>query len=161
MPVDDFLYGRTLSGVRRFELELRSAFAIGAVEVGHFAFAGRDVSCKAPHAHDIVGPAPVSAVWVQQHANVDSLDAIPLSAARAASAVLAVTAEELTLYRRATGALLWAAGQTLLHLAFGAAVLARPFKHTLVSDLVRAIRPVAEALRSRDCELRLGTVGAP
>ena len=62
----------------------------------------------------------------------------------------AVTSAELTPYRRAAGALLWVAGQTLPHLACGAAVLARHFRHVLVADLVRANKHMAAARLSRD-----------
>ena len=72
-----------------------------------------------------------------------------------------MTASELTDYRRATGALLWAAGQTLPHLACGSAVLARHFRHALVSDLVRANLTIAAARRSRDLGLRFRPVRGP
>eukprot|EP00168_Porphyra_purpurea_P017504 TRINITY_DN6081_c0_g1_i3.p1 TRINITY_DN6081_c0_g1~~TRINITY_DN6081_c0_g1_i3.p1 ORF type:complete len:269 (-),score=41.35 TRINITY_DN6081_c0_g1_i3:356-1162(-) len=65
-----------------------------------------------------------------------------------------MTLDELTLYRRATGALLWTAGQTLPHLACGAAVLARQFRHALVADLFRANKQVAAARGSRALGLR-------
>lgn len=69
-----------------------------------------------------------------------------------------MTAEELTLYRRATEALLRAAGQTLPHLACGSTVLARHFQHSLVADLVRANKLLASARGARDLGLCLRPV---
>ena len=66
-----------------------------------------------------------------------------------------IDSSELTHYRREAGALLWAAGQTLPHLACGAAVLARPFRHALVADLVSANKQLAAASASRACFLLL------
>jgi len=142
--VDDFLFGGTAAGVVLFESELRAAFSVGPVAVGSFVFTGLAIAFTAAS-----GRRP-ACVRVHQQAYVDSLDDIPLSAARLATPGAAVTSAELTLYRRAAGALLWAAGQTLPHLACGAAVLARHFRHALVADLVRANKQLAAARLSRD-----------
>lgn len=152
--VDDFLYGGSPEGLALFERELKAAFSVGPVESGAFAFTGLAISFSAGSAS-----RPAS-VWVNQQAYVDSIDDIPVSAARAATLSAAVTTDELTLYRRATGALLWAAGQTLPHLACGAAVLARHFRHALVADLVRANKLIVAARCSRDLGLRLRPVGS-
>lgn len=131
-----------------------AAFSVGPVESGTFAFTGLAISFSAGS-----DSCPAS-VWVNQQAYVDSIDDIPVSATRAQTLSAAVTTDELTLYRRATGALLWAAGQTLPHLACGAAVLARHFRHALVADLVRAKKLIVAARCARDLGLRLRPVGA-
>lgn len=82
------------------------------------------------------------------------MDDIPTAENRLATVGAAVTAIKLTLNRRATGALLWAAGQTMPHLACGTAVLARHFKQALVADLVRANKLQALARSGRDLGLR-------
>lgn len=69
-----------------------------------------------------------------------------------------MTSSELTLYRRATGALLWAARQTLPHLACGAAVLARHLQQALVAELVRVSKRLALARSGRDLGLRFRVV---
>lgn len=147
--VDDFLYGGSPDGLAVFERELRASFSVGPVESGAFAFTGLAISFSAGS-----GSCPAS-VWVNQQAYVDSIDDIPVSATRAEALSAAVSTDELTLYRRATGALLWAAGRTLPHLACGAAVLARLFRHALVADLVRANKLIVAARCSRDLGLRL------
>lgn len=78
---------------------------------------------------------------------------------RAYTLSAAVTTDELTLDRRATGVLLWAAGQALPHLACGAAVLARHFRHALVADLVRANKLIVSARCSRDMGLCMRPAG--
>ena len=147
--VDDFLFGGTAAGVVLFESELRAAFSVGPFAVGSFVFTGLAIAFMAAS-----GRSP-ACVRVHQQAYVDSLDHIPLSAACLATPGAAVTSAELTLYRRAAGALIWAAGQTLPHLACGAAVLARHFRHALVADLVRANKQLAAARLSRDFGLTL------
>jgi len=153
--VDDFLYRGTATGVSLFERELRAAFSVGPVSTGTFVFTGLSLSYSAGSGRS----AP--SLWVDQTAYIDSIDDIPVSAARRAEPSAAVTASELTDYRRATGALLWAAGKTLPRLACGSAVLARHFRHALVSDLVRANLTIAAARRSRDLGLRFRPVRGP
>lgn len=150
--VDDFLYGGTRAGVTLFERALQAAFSVGPVGVGSLVFTGLAVSFSAASA-----TRPASA-WIHQQAYVDCLDDIPISDSRLALKGAAVSTNELTLYRRATGALLWAAGQTLPHLACGAAVLARHFGHALVADLVRANKLLASARGARDLGLRMRPV---
>lgn len=89
-------------------------------------------------------------ILVHRQAYVDSLDDIPLSGARVATAGAAVTSAELLLYRRAADALPWAAGKTLPHFACGAAVLTRHLRHALVADLVRANKKLEAARLSCD-----------
>ena len=147
--VEDFRFGGTAAGVVLFESELRAAFSVGPVAVGSFLVTGLAIAFTA------ASEWRPACVPVHQQAYVDSLDDIPLSAARLATPGAAVTSAELTLYRRAAGALLWAAGQTLTHSACGAAVLTRHFRHALVADLVRANKQLAAARLSRDFGLTL------
>ena len=142
--VDDFLFGGTAAGVALFELELRAAFSVGPVAVSTVVFTGLAIAVNVAEA------GLPACIRVHQQAYVDSLDDIPLSAAHVETSGAAVTSAELTLYRRAAGALLCAAGQTLPHLACGAAVLARLFRHALVADFVRANEHLAAACLSRD-----------
>eukprot|EP00170_Pyropia_yezoensis_P001149 contig_5174_g1153 len=146
--VDGFLYGGTDSGVATFDCQLQRAFSVGPITSGALVFTGLAVSVAAASVE-----RPPS-VWVHQQAYVDCMDDIPTPADRLATMGAAVTADELTLYRRATGALLWAAGQTLPHLACGAAVLARHFQHALVAYLVRANKLLALAHTGLDLGLR-------
>lgn len=129
---DGFLYGGTDTGVATFERELQAASSVGPVSSGALVFTGLAVSFAAG-----CESRPPTA-WVHQQAYVDCLDDIPTPVDRLATVGAAVTSSELTLYRRATGALMWAAGQMSPHLACAAAVLARCFQHALVADLVRA-----------------------
>jgi len=142
--VDDFLFGGTAAGVALCELELRAAFSVGPVAVTSLVFTGLAVAFTAAS-----GGLP-ACIYVHQQADVDSLRDIPLSAACVATLGAAVTSAQLMLYRRAAGALLWAAGQMLPHSACGAVVLARHFRHAVVADLVRANKHLAAARLSRD-----------
>lgn len=146
--VDEFLYGGTKDGLQLFQRELHAAFSVGPVGAVSLFFTGLAISFSAGSA-----TRPASA-WVTQQACVDCLDVIPTPPARLATTGAAVTVDELTMYRRATGALLWAAGETLPHLACGAAVLARHFRHALVADLIRANKQLAAAGGARDFGLR-------
>lgn len=56
-----------------------------------------------------------------------------------------LTPEELTAYRRATGALLWGTGQTLPYLACATTSLARRFTCAMVHDLAVANKIIATA----------------
>lgn len=150
--VDDFLYGGTRAGVALFETKLQAAFSVGPVGAGSLVFTGLALSFSA------ASPTRPASAWVHQQAYVDCLDDIPVDEERMALKGAAVTSTELTLYRRATGALLWAAGQTLPHLACGAAVLARHFKHALVADLLRANKLLGAARGARDLGLRFRPV---
>lgn len=96
----DFLYGGLPVGLAIFERQLKAAFSVGPVESGTFAFTGLAMSFSPGS-----GSCPAS-VWVNQQAYNDSIDDIPVSATRAQTLSAAVTTDELTLYRRATGALL-------------------------------------------------------
>jgi len=143
--VDEFLFGGTVAGVALFERELRAAFPAGPVAVCSFVFTDLAVAFSAASAGQ---PARIR---VDQQMYVGSPDDILKSGARRSTPGAAVTSSELTLYRRAAGALLWAVGQTLPHLVCGAAVLARHCRHALVADLVRANKQLAAARASRAC----------
>jgi len=142
--VDNFLSGGTAASVAHCELELRAAFSVGPVAVTSLVFTGLAVAFTAAS-----GGLP-ACIRMHQQAYVDSLSNIPLSAARVATLGSAVTSAELMIYHHAAGALLWATRQTLSHLACGAAVLARHFRHAFVADLVRANKHLAAARLSRD-----------
>lgn len=119
--VDDLLFGETTAGVAFFKRESKDALSVGPFGSGSLVFTGIAVSFVAPST-----TRPASA-WDQQQAYVDCLDDIPLTDARLAIQGAAVTTEELTLYRRAIGALLCAVGQSLSHLACSAAVSTATF----------------------------------
>lgn len=141
--VVDFLNGGRAEGLALCERELKAAFSVAPIETGAFAFTGLSMSF-------VAGSTARSAhVWVHQLAYADSIDDILLSAERKNTMSAAVTVHELTLYRRATGALLWAACQTLPHLACGAAFLARHSRYALISDLARENKIIAAARCSR------------
>lgn len=145
--VDDFLFCGTVSGVALFERALRDAFTVGPIAVGAFTFTGLRVVTRMP------APGVPMAVAVDQDAYIDSVDDIVIEPSRTRDAALPVTAAELTDYRRATGALLWATGQTLPHLACAAALLARRFKDARVADLVRANKVIKLVRQARGVPL--------
>lgn len=64
-----------------------------------------------------------------------------------------LTPEELTAYRRATGALLWGTGQTLPYLACAATTLARRFTCAVVRDLTVANKVIAAVKAARPLPL--------
>lgn len=130
--VDDILFSGTAAGLNVFERALRAAFTVGPTIVGSFTFTGLRVLTRK------AGQTAALEVTVDQDAYIDSIDDIAIDQHRTLDKSLAVNAEELTEYRRATGALLWATGQTMPYLACGTALLARRFKDARVSDLVRA-----------------------
>ena len=142
--VYDLLFGDTAAGVALFESELRAAFSIGPVAVVSFVFTGLAITLT------VASEGRPARILVHRQAYVDSLDYIPLSGARVATAGAAVTSTELLLYRRAADALPWAAGKTLPHFACGAAVLTRHLRHALVADLVRANKKLEAARLSCD-----------
>jgi len=119
--VDDFLFGGTASEVRRFEATLRERFAAGSIKVGAFTFTGLAVAAVV----DMSSGALSLRVNLDEY--VESIVAFSVSAARRAEVSSPLTAAELTLYRRATGALLWATGQTYPFLECEASMLARRF----------------------------------
>lgn len=98
--VDEFLYGGTKDGLQMFERELHAAISVGPVGAGSLVFTGLAISFSAGSA-----TRPASA-WVNQQACVDCLDDIPTPPARLLTTGAAVTVDELTMYSRATGALL-------------------------------------------------------
>lgn len=102
--VIDFLYRGTRAGVALFEREHQAAFSVGPVSFGSRVFTGLAVCYSA------ASETRPAAAWVHRHPNVDSIDDIPIPDGRLALKGAAVSTAELTLYRRATGALLGAAG---------------------------------------------------
>lgn len=111
MSVYDFLYGGTTTDMATFECELQAAFSVGPIASRALVYIGLAVSCAA------CSEARPPSVWVHQQAHVDCMDDISIPAERLKTVEAAVTSSELMLYRRVTGALLWAAGQTLPHMA--------------------------------------------
>lgn len=145
--VDDFLFSGTTDGVTAFERGLRNAFTVGPTVVGSFTFTGLRVVTR------FSGRGPSTEVTVDQDAYIDSIDDIDIEPHRARDKGLAVNPAELTEYRRATGALLWATGQTVPHLACATALLARRFKDARVTDLVRANKVIRQMRQARGVPL--------
>jgi len=141
--VDDFLFGGTASAVRAFEASLRGRFSVGPTKVGSFSFTGLSIRTLAA---PLVG-AP--SILVDQDAYVDTIDTIDIRPMRVAAPSARLDSSELTAYRRATGDLLWATGQTMPWLACAAALLARRFTCAVVADLAVANRFIAAARRAR------------
>lgn len=145
--VDDFLFGGTPEWVSRFEGALRAAFAAGPTKVGNLTFTGLNVRSDV---EDETGRLTLRA---DQHAYVESIDEINIRPDRSSAPTARLTPVELTAYRRATGALLWATGQTMPYLACAASTLARRFTSAVVRDLTVANRVVAAAKAVRPLPL--------
>jgi len=112
--------------VARFEKALRAAFDVGPVHVGTLTVTWlRIVS-------DIDESSGKLVIAVDQDHYLKSIEEIDVSSERAAGPSATVSTSELTLYRRAVGALLWASGQTQPFMAchsllFSLAVSTRPW----------------------------------
>jgi len=96
---------------------------------------------------------------VNQDEYVESIVALSVSAARRAEVSSPLTAAELTLYRRATGALLWATGQPQPFLECEASMLARRFTCAVVADLGVANRVIMATKAARLMPLVYPSVG--
>jgi len=156
--VDDLLFGGTTEDVQRFESALRGALAAGPTKSGALTFTGVRVNTVAG---DVTGGISIAA---DQEPYVDSIESIDITSERAATPHARLTAAELTLYRRATGALMWATGQTMPYLACTASTLGRRFTRAAVNDLAaadrvidaaRAARPLPHVFRALRGDLRM------
>lgn len=152
--VDDFLFSGTTKGVATFERALRMAFTVGPTLVGSFTFTGLRVNTRN------IGKAAMD-VTVDQDAYIDSIEDVNIEPHRSLDKSLTVNSVELTEYRRATGALLWATGQTVPHLACATALLARRFKDARVADLVRANKVIRLMRQARGVPLRFLPASSP
>ena len=139
--------------VRRFEATLRERFAADSTKVGAFTITGLAVAVVVDESSGVLS------LRVNQNAYVESIDALSVSAARRAEASSPLTAAELTLYRRATGALLWATGQTHPFLVCAASMLVRRFTCAVVADLGVANRVIIAAKAARPMPLVYPSVG--
>eukprot|EP00168_Porphyra_purpurea_P017128 TRINITY_DN5790_c0_g1_i1.p2 TRINITY_DN5790_c0_g1~~TRINITY_DN5790_c0_g1_i1.p2 ORF type:complete len:227 (+),score=33.48 TRINITY_DN5790_c0_g1_i1:829-1509(+) len=127
--VDDFLFGGTAVAVARFEAALGQAFATGETQSSDFTFTGVRVHTEV---NEDTGSRTVRA---DQEQYVDSIDNIDIRPARKAVLDARFLPSELTAYRQATGALLWATGHTMPYRACAATSLARRFGCATVRDL--------------------------
>jgi len=153
--VDDFLYGGAATEVTRFETALRKSFDVGPVTVGTLTFTGlRVVTDADPSSGSLT-------IKVDQDHYLATIDAVPVSAARLSTNAAAVSSVELTQYRRAVGALLWASGQTQPYLACASSLLARRFHQAVVKDLVDVNRSIGAAQAACGLPLLYQHVGAP
>lgn len=153
--VDDFLFGGTNPWLARFETGLRSSFTAGLTDVGRFSFTGLRVRTAVD---DDTGSLTIR---VDQDRYIDSIDVITVIPARAEHPDAALTTNELTEYRRATGALLWVTGQTMPYLACAASLLARRFLCGVVRDLTTANRTVAATKAMRPLPLIFSSLRGP
>lgn len=88
-------------------------------------------------------------ITTDQDQYLDSIDVIDVRPERKARPEARLTPQELTAYRRATGALLWGTGQTLPYLACATTTSARRFTCAVVRDLTAANRVIAAAKAAR------------
>ncbi|OSX78708.1 hypothetical protein BU14_0103s0051 [Porphyra umbilicalis] len=153
--VDDFLFGGTPPATARFETALRRAFDTGPTKSGDFTFTGVRVRTSVD---EDTGALSMRA---DQEQYVDSIECIDIHPMRKATPDARLVPEELTAYRRATGALLWATGQTMPYLACAATTLARRFGSAVVRDLTVANRVVAAAKAARPLPLVFPAVRGP
>lgn len=112
-----FLSG-TAAEVARFDGALRAAFSAGPTKSGDLTFTGLRVRTSLD---DDTGRITVQ---VDKEDYVDSIERINVHPERVLELASRLTAGELTDYRRATGAFLWATGRTLPYLACAASTLA-------------------------------------
>jgi len=154
--VDDFLFGGTAAAVSGFEATLRARFSVGPTKIGAFAWTG-GLSVR------MVDGASTSAasIRVDQEAYVDTIEEIDIRPGRLGQPRSPLDAAELTSYCRATGALLWATGQTMPWLACAAALLACRFTCAVVADLTVANRFITAARRSCPLPLVISHVSPP
>lgn len=145
--VDDFLFGGTDAAVSLFETGLRQAFEAGPTKSGDITFTGLRVRTSID---DDTGSLTIS---MDQEQYLDSIDTIDIRPERKTCSDARLTSEELTAYRRATGALLWGTGQTLPYLACAATTLARRFTCAVVRDLTVANRVITAAKAARPLPL--------
>lgn len=145
--VDDFLFGSTPEAVSSFEEAVRKAFATGPTKSGSFTFTGVRVGTEMD---EDTGRLTIRA---DQEPYVDTIDAIDIRPERKAEPDARLQREELTSYRRATGALLWATGQTMPYLSCAATTLARRFGNAVVRDLTVANRVIRAAKAARPLPL--------
>lgn len=153
--VDDFLYGRTGAEVDLFDKELQESFSVGAIAIGNLTFTGLRMQCSEDSSS---GQLPAR---VDQDHYLDFIEEIVLPPAREAMKEAAVTTLELTLYRRAVGALLWASGQTQPFMACTSSLLARRFHQAVVHDLFGVNRVIRVAKDAHVMPLRVQPVGTP
>jgi len=151
--VDDFLFGGKDSAVAQFEAALRRAFGTGPTKSGDFTFTGVRVRTSAD---EDTGALTVRA---DQEQYVDSIDCIDIRPERKSTPAAPLASDELTAYRRATGALLWVTGQTMPYLACAGTTLARRFGDAVVRDLTIANRVVAAAKAARPLPLVFPGIG--
>lgn len=103
--VDGFLYGGSAGEVQRFERELMASFSVGPIALGSLAFTGLRLRCEED------ADAWTLVAFVDQDHYVASIEPMDVALARAAASAATVTTLQLTLYRRAVGALLSVAAQ--------------------------------------------------
>lgn len=153
--VDDFLFGGTTEAVTSFEAAVRRAFATGPTKSGSFTFTGVRVRTDMD---DDTGRRTVRA---DQEQYVDSIDEIDIRPERKAEPDARLRPEELTSYRRATGALLWATEQTVPYLSCAATTLARRFCNATVRDLTIANRVIRATKAARPIPLQFVPMRGP
>jgi len=153
--VEDLLFGGTAAAVTGFEAHISTRFSVGPTKICVFAFTGLSVFT--------VDGASTSAasIRVDQEAYVYTIEAIDIRPVRVWTPRSLFDAAELTSYRRATGALLRATGQTTPWLACVAALLARRFTRAVVADLTLANLVITAARRSHPLPLLFPPVSPP
>jgi len=140
--VDDFEYGGVDKEVKRLEKALSSVFNVGHFGIGNLTFTGQRIAC------DTDASSGKMVIAVDQDHYLESFEEIEISSERAAGQSAAVSTSELTLYRRAVGALLWVSAQTQALTACHSSLLARSFHKAVVHDMLavnRVVRPARAA----------------
>jgi len=145
--VDELLYGGSSAEVRRSELELQASFFVGPIAVGNLTFTGLRLRCS----DDAVSGQLMALVGHDHY--LEAIEEIDVPADRVAGTAAAVTTLELTLYRRAVGALLWASGQTQPFIACTSSIFARRFDQAVVRDLLGITRVIRAAKAARGLPL--------
>lgn len=146
--VDDFLISVRAEEVAHFDTALRAAFAGGPTTSGDITFTRIRIRTELE-----ADPWRI-AIRVAQEAFIESIDAIVVPPEGALSPSARLEPAELTNYRRTTGALLWATGQTLPHMACATTTLARRFTCAVFGDLSKANKVVAAAKAARPMPLQ-------
>lgn len=153
--VDDFLYGGTRHEVVRFEREILATFDTGPVAVGDLTFTGLRLRTTASSTTGAV------TIAVDQDHYLASIETIALDANRLATKEATVSTGELTLYRRAVGAILWASGQTQPFMSASSSLLVCRFHQAFANDLVNVNRIISVARSANGLPLVFAPLSPP
>lgn len=145
--VDEFHIGGTAEDVARFEAALRATFEAGRTISGDINFTGSRIRTT------LDNDANRLRIQTDLDEYVYSIHFIIVPLDWAVSPSNPLEPAEFTSLRRATGALPWATGETLPHMACASTSIARRFTCVVVGEPLRTNRVVAAAKAARPMPL--------